>query len=167
MTQKTATEKYMFLQTLNRESQTTLKILRAFPATKSDFKPHEKCRSAKELAWVFVQEQGMADSALKGHIDFTRPRPPVPDNFAEIIAAFEKTCRETADKVARSSDDDLGRAIQFPVGPGKMGDMRRMDVLWASLMDQVHHRGQLSVYLRMVGAKVPSIYGPSGDEPWM
>jgi uncharacterized damage-inducible protein DinB len=56
--------------------------------------------------------------------------------------------------------------MQFPVGPKKMGDMRRIDVLWSSLMDQVHHRGQLSVYLRLVGAKVPSIYGPTADEPW-
>jgi len=40
-------------------------------------------------------------------------------------------------------------------------------VLWSVLMDQVHHRGQLSVYLRLVGAKVPSIYGPTADETWM
>ena len=45
-------------------------------------------------------------------------------------------------------------------------DLRRLDVLWFLLNDQIHHRGQFSVYLRMAGAKVPSIYGPSKDEPW-
>jgi uncharacterized damage-inducible protein DinB len=40
------------------------------------------------------------------------------------------------------------------------------DILWIMLMDSIHHRGQLSVYVRMAGGKVPSIYGPSADEPW-
>jgi uncharacterized damage-inducible protein DinB len=43
--------------------------------------------------------------------------------------------------------------------------MRRLDVIWANLFDVIHHRGQLSVYVRMAGGKVPSIYGPSADEP--
>lgn len=48
-----------------------------------------------------------------------------------------------------------------------MGDFPVSEVLWLMLMDSVNHRGQFSVYLRMVGGKVPSIYGPSADEPWM
>jgi uncharacterized damage-inducible protein DinB len=48
-----------------------------------------------------------------------------------------------------------------------MGKLRKGDILWMFLYDQIHHRGQLSIYNRMVGAKVPSIYGPSADEPWM
>lgn len=51
--------------------------------------------------------------------------------------------------------------------PKQMGDFRKADVLWMMMMDAVHHRGQFSVYLRMAGGKVPSIYGPSADEPWM
>ena len=47
-----------------------------------------------------------------------------------------------------------------------MGELRRMDVLWFLLHDSIHHRGQFSIYLRMVDGKVPSIYGPSADEPW-
>jgi uncharacterized damage-inducible protein DinB len=48
-----------------------------------------------------------------------------------------------------------------------MADVRVIDILWFMLMDSIHHRGQLSVYVRMTGGKVPSIYGPSGDEPWV
>jgi uncharacterized damage-inducible protein DinB len=48
-----------------------------------------------------------------------------------------------------------------------MGELRVMDVLWFALMDQIHHRGQFSVYMRLTGAKVPSIYGPTADESWM
>jgi uncharacterized damage-inducible protein DinB len=47
-----------------------------------------------------------------------------------------------------------------------MADVRKLDFLWLMLTDQIHHRGQLSVYARMAGGKVPSIYGPSFDEPW-
>jgi uncharacterized damage-inducible protein DinB len=47
-----------------------------------------------------------------------------------------------------------------------MGDVPKMQALWMFLCDQIHHRGQFSVYLRMADGKVPSIYGPSADEPW-
>lgn len=53
------------------------------------------------------------------------------------------------------------------VAPKQMGDVRRGDLLQMMVMDNVHHRGQFSVYLRMAGGKVPSIYGPTADEPWM
>jgi uncharacterized damage-inducible protein DinB len=167
MAQNTMTEKDMFLQTFGRECQTTLKLLKAYPAAKGDYKPHERSRTAKELAWTFVMEQGMVDMALKGKIDFSQPMPKPPGNLSEVITAFEHASRETTNKVSNASEDTLGRTVQFPIGPGKMGDFRAMDVLWTALMDQVHHRGQLSVYTRLAGAKVPSIYGPSADEPWM
>ncbi|MBI1796216.1 MAG: DinB family protein [Candidatus Eisenbacteria bacterium] len=169
MTQNTATEKDMFLQTFERECQTTLKILRAFPADKAGFRPAEKSRTAAEVAGTFVLEQGLAGKALAGTLDWSKmgPMPKLEGTLPEIITMFDKSSKETAAAVARSSEDDLNKGAQFPVGPGKLGDFRRMDILWMTLMDQVHHRGQLSVYLRIVGAKVPSIYGPSGDEPWM
>jgi uncharacterized damage-inducible protein DinB len=65
------------------------------------------------------------------------------------------------------SEADYNSMIKFPVGPKQMGDFRKADVLWMMMMDAIHHRGQFSVYVRMAGGKVPSIYGPSADEPWM
>ena len=116
---------------------------------------------------MFVTEQGVVDMALKGKIDFTRPSPPAPSNYNEIITAVENAARDTVAKVTKASEDDLNGPIQFPVAPGKMGDMRKADVLWMTVQDQIHHRGQFSVYLRLAGAKVPSIYGPTADETWM
>ncbi len=167
MTQNTATEKDMFVQALQREAQTTAKVLRAMPADKASYKPHEKSRSVKELAWTFVIEQGIVDMALKGRIDFSGPMPSPPASYADTITAFEGAIKDTVAKVTRTSEADLNRTVQFPVGPGKMADVRVMDVLWMTTQDQIHHRGQFSVYLRLVGAKVPSIYGPTADEPWM
>jgi uncharacterized damage-inducible protein DinB len=56
--------------------------------------------------------------------------------------------------------------VPFMTGPKQMGEMSRAQIAWFLLHDQIHHRGQLTVYLRLAGGKVPSIYGPSGDEPW-
>jgi uncharacterized damage-inducible protein DinB len=167
MAQKTMSEKEMFLQSFQRETQITLKLLKAYPPAKAELKPAEKSRSARELAWVFVGEQGIADQALKGKVDFSIPGPKAPANYSEIIPAFEKASRETLAKVSSASEEDLNKSVQWPIGPGKMGDFRRADVLWITLQDQIHHRGQFSVYLRLAGAKVPSIYGPTADENWM
>jgi uncharacterized damage-inducible protein DinB len=56
--------------------------------------------------------------------------------------------------------------VAFLSGPRQPADFPTMHFLWFILMDAVHHRGQFSVYLRMSGAQVPSIYGPTADEPW-
>jgi uncharacterized damage-inducible protein DinB len=138
----------------------------AYPPQKADFKPHERSRTARELAWQFVLEQQFADAALTGELDFSRTPPKPPASYDEIVAAFEKACRDTATRVSNAGEQDLNLPIQFPLGPGTMGELRRIDVLWTLVMDQVHHRGQFSVYLRLAGAKVPSIYGPTADEPW-
>jgi uncharacterized damage-inducible protein DinB len=167
MAQNLMTEKDMFLQTFQRECATTLKLLKAYPAAKQDLRPAEKSRSAKELAWVFTLEQGMSAAALSGSVDFSKPMPPPPAGFNDTITAFENASKDTLSKVSKASDETLQRPIKWPVGPGKMQDFRCLDVLWFALMDQVHHRGQLSVYLRLAGAKVPSIYGPTADETWM
>ena len=167
MAEKVMTEKEMFLQTWENEFQTTLKVLKAYPAAKADYKPAEKSRTAKELAWTFVMEEGVLDGAIKGNIDMSVPMPPPPASFADVISAFEKSHREMVDKVKRMPDSDLDKPIAFPVGPKQMGQVRKGQVCWTMLMDSIHHRGQLSVYMRLVGAKVPSIYGPTADEPWM
>jgi uncharacterized damage-inducible protein DinB len=167
MAQQTMTEKDMFLQTFDRECQTTLKVLHALPANQGDYRPHPRSKTAKELAWTFTVEQGICDHAIQDKLDFSKPMQQGPATLAETIAAFEKSYAETKSKVAKTSDEELQKLVQFPSGPGRMGEYRVMDLLWFTLMDQVHHRGQLSVYVRLAGGKVPSIYGPTADEPWM
>lgn len=159
-------EKKMFLQTWDNEFNTTLKVLKAYPPAKSEMKPHERLRSARELAWTFAVGEKLMENAIKGHIDFQEmPKPPA--TFQEVVSAFEKYHKETFGKVKELLDDNADKTVKFFTGPKQMGDVRRADVLWFAVMDQVHHRGQFSVYLRMAGGKVPSIYGPSADEPWM
>ena len=161
------TEKEMFLNNWQREFGTTMKILKAMPAEKAAFKPAaDKARSAKEIATVFIQELGVVDGVVKGKIDFGGPMPTFA-TYGDVLKAFESKHKEMVSKVQAMSESDWDTKVTAPVGPKQMGEVRRADMLWLMLSDSIHHRGQFSIYLRLVGAKVPSIYGPSGDEPWM
>jgi len=93
--------------------------------------------------------------------------PKVPATYGEILAAYEATHKDMVNKVKALTETEWNSSIAWMVGPKQMAQVRRADVLWMMMMDSVHHRGQLSVYLRLAGAKVPSIYGPTADEPWM
>jgi uncharacterized damage-inducible protein DinB len=160
------TEKEMLLGAWEREYQTTTKVFKAYPEGKLNFKPHELSRTAKELAWVIIMEEGMfVDGAISGKFDFSHGDPP-PSSMKEILSAYEKRHAENVGKVKNMSDADLNRMVKFMVSRGTLADLRSIDTIWASIMDNIHHRGQFSIYLRMAGGKVPSIYGPSHDEPW-
>ena len=159
--------KDQFIEVWEREFSTTLKVLKSYPENKLDLKPHEKSRSAKELAWTLNNEEKvLINGAISGNFDFEHTPPP-PSTLQEILNIYEKNHKENVERVRAMSDQDLNKTVQFMTGPNQMADMRTSDVLWTGIMDTIHHRGQFSVYLRMAGGKVPSIYGPSADEPWM
>jgi uncharacterized damage-inducible protein DinB len=160
-------EKQKFQEAWDKESETTLKLLKAYPQDKIDMKPHPTSRSAKDLAWTFVFEGVAGSQAVQGEMKYPPPNmPPMPSTWQGMISEVEKALKVMADKVRKVDDAQLNTTVKFITGPKQMSDLRRLDVLWFLLNDQIHHRGQFSVYLRMSGAKVPSIYGPSKDESW-
>jgi len=163
-----ASGKQKYLATFDREVATTLKLLRAYPAAQSELRPHEKLKTARELAWIFVMEAGMATAALQDELQMppSGPPPEAPANLAEVITAFEAATRRLHDVVESASEESLAGTVRFFVAPKTLGDVPKMDFLWFLLHDQIHHRGQFSIYQRIAGGKVPSIYGPSADEPW-
>lgn len=158
-----------FLAAYEREHEITMRVLRAYPADQADLRPHPVSHSARELAWLFVMERGLgkavfADAFASGRVPGKMPPPP--ESWEAILGALEAAHKEFGDLVRATSDDDLNATVKFFTAPRTLGDFRRMDFAWFLLHDQIHHRGQMSVYLRMAGGKVPSIYGPSHDEPW-
>jgi len=160
-------EKQKFQQAWDNEAALTLKLLKAYPQDKTDLKPHPSCRSAKDLAWTFVFEGVGGAQAVQGEMKFPPPNmPSMPTTWQGMIGEVEKALKTIGDKVKKVDDAQLNTTVKFKTGPKKVSDLRRLDVLWFLLNDMIHHRGQFSVYLRMAGAKVPSIYGPSKDEPW-
>lgn len=146
-----------------RECATTLKVLRAYPPDQAELRPHERSRSARELAFIFPAGMKLATAALRDELDLSRPLPDMPERFEDIVRAFESGSTEMLDEL-RSAD--LSGTVQFFTAPKTLGDFTKPAFLWMLLHDHIHHRGQFSVYLRMAGGKVPSIYGPTADEPW-
>ena len=83
------TEKEQYLNAVAREFSTTVKVLKAYPAAKADFKPHAKSKNARDLAWNFVIEEKACDMALDGAIEFAK-LPPSPATFPEVISGVRK-----------------------------------------------------------------------------
>lgn len=158
-----------FLDAYDREHATTMRVLRAYPTDKLELRPHAKCKTARELAWMISMEQALAEKALTVGLDWTeRPAPrPVPATMDAILESIEQRHRRVVSLVEGMQDDQMLATVRFPTAPKTIGDVQVMAFLWMLLFDQVHHRGQFSVYLRMADGKVPSIYGPTADEPWM
>ena len=149
-----------------RETATTLKVLRAYPDDQGELRPHPRCKTARELAWIFTGELGLATAALHGALDLASGIPPAPETMSEVIATFERARQDAIEAIRNATDEQLAGTTRFFTAPRTMGDVPNIGFLWFLLHDQIHHRGQLSIYLRMAGGKVPSIYGPSADEPW-
>lgn len=164
-----STPKQQFLETLDREHATTMRVLRAFPAAKADLRPHAKCKTAKELAFVFAAERGLAHMVLNNQFPegMQGEMPQPPETWEETLAAIEQADGAFRALIAATADADLGETVKFFTAPMTIGDISRIEFLWFLLHDEIHHRGQFSVYLRMADGKVPSIYGPTADEPWM
>lgn len=166
MSPQTFSEKDQFLGAFERESETTRRVLQAYPPDQYEMKPKPNMRSAKEIAWMLVLNQQVEAMVLQVPELTPGNFPAPPASWNELVNAFDSLHAETVRKLRETDDARWNQSLKMPVGPRKMGEMRRGDAAWFFLMDTIHHRGQFSVYSRFAGAKVPSIYGPSGDEPW-
>ena len=142
------------------EFATTMKVLRAYPEDKLDIKPAEKSRTPRELIVTFIREEYVCRGAMRGDLRRSDTPESMPDGLSDMLEMLNQIHNEVQEMIAQAGDQELNRIIDF------YGyQIRAIDALWAELHDQIHHRGQFSVYLRLAGAKVPSIYGPTADEP--
>ncbi|MEO5618723.1 MAG: DinB family protein [Candidatus Eisenbacteria bacterium] len=151
-------EKTLFTKFWTNESKTTQKVLSRIPEG-SDYRPDPKSRTAREIAWQVVCEEKMIIEALESGKAEWAP-PPLPATMKEVVDAYEKLSvampeRWNALPAARWEGELEFFGSQRPASP----------MAWSFLFDIVHHRGQITTYLRPMGSKVPQIYGPSGDEP--
>ena len=150
-----------YLKRAKAEFPVFLKVLRALPEDLS-YKPHERSPSAEQLAWTITNEmKALNDVVDSGNSDWENTKPPSRD---EMIGMFEKWSTELLDKVAALDDAAQERKAQFLYQGKVVMERPTVEFLWDFMFDAIHHRGQLSAYLRPMGAKVPSIYGPSADE---
>lgn len=159
----TYSEKETHIQTLEREFDTTLRVLKAYPENKLDLKPSEISKTAKELISTFVVEQLFTEQVLAPVQDYSKAVPETKNNLSDLINAYESKFKQNLNKMKELPEAEFNNMTKWWKS-GKLIDMRRMDVLNVFLYDMIHHRGQLSVYMRMAGGILPHIYGPTYED---
>jgi uncharacterized damage-inducible protein DinB len=158
-----------FLAEMDQEAGATRRLLERLPEDKLSWKPHPKSMSLGKLAMHTAQINGFI-AAMAAKDTFEMPPPPQPDptTKAEILAAFEKSLTD-AKGLLNQVDDARALANWSMIMGGKTMMTMPRAALYRIIMcsHQYHHRGQLTVYLRMLDVPLPSVYGPSADEnPW-
>ncbi|HEX6574415.1 MAG TPA: DinB family protein [Gemmatimonadaceae bacterium] len=153
-------EKTLFMNFWNQEAKTTSKVLSRIPEG-SDYKPDPASRTAKDIAWQVVCEEKMLAEAMEnGKADWNPPA--MPATMKEVADEYDRQSKEISERFMNLPQERWDGEIEF------FGHKRSTSSMaWSFLFDIIHHRGQISTYLRPMGAKVPQIYGPSHDEPMM
>jgi uncharacterized damage-inducible protein DinB len=151
----------VFLDANQQESDITKKVIRAVPDAQKSYTPDPKSMTAHQLAWHITSAEIMfMDFILTGKAPTERPPEP-PPTIGAILDWYETNHADRINKVKAMSAEKLTAKLPFFAG------MEFPTVIYLNMMNAhtIHHRGQLSTYLRPMGSKVPSIYGGSADEP--
>ena len=153
----------LLLDGLEREYPTTEKVLAALPEDQLNFKLGEKGRTARELAWhLAASEIWFGDGIVNA--DFSKPETPMPSDatVGGIVAFYQEQMPALIERMKALPGEHWAKEVNF------FGVMNMPNVMYLGFLTNhsVHHRGQLSTYLRAMNARVPSIYGGSADEPF-
>jgi uncharacterized damage-inducible protein DinB len=155
------------LAEFENEAKTTRRVLERVPNDKLSWRPHPKSMTIGHLALHIASAPGLiAGWARDGVTEFTGQPGPDPATAAEVVAAHDTSVSQVKDILTKLGDEGLTNGMW----EGKAGGKTLMTMPKAALVRGLvlnhwyHHRGQLSVYLRLLDVPVPSIYGPSADE---
>jgi uncharacterized damage-inducible protein DinB len=149
------------LPTLKQEAATTAKVLAATPDANLDYRPSERCMPAGELVWHIASADVMfAEGIANGAFGQGPEKPAGVTSPAQISAWYTERMSKAIEKLSAFTPEEAARIINFhdfmkTPAPG---------FITFAVNHGIHHRGQLSSYIRPMGGKVPSIYGPSADE---
>jgi uncharacterized damage-inducible protein DinB len=151
----------VYLPGLKNENRITKSVIEAIPLEKGDYRPDGISKSALDLAWhIAATEMRFMEAVAAGQFDFSpRPRPDSIENSANLSAWYAENFEPHFEKLTNLSNEQLLKVVDF------RGMFQLPAVMYLNfvLHHSVHHRGQLSMYLRPMGAKVPAIYGESYD----
>jgi len=146
------------------ESKTTRKILEAVPVSQSDYRPDPNARTALDLAWHLARtDVWFLDGVANG--EFAPENDALPANIknsADVVRWYDQHLSASIERVSQLKPEQLTKQVNF------FGIFNQPAITYLSIMinHSVHHRGQLAVYIRPMGGRVPSIYGGSFDEPF-
>jgi uncharacterized damage-inducible protein DinB len=159
-----------FLAQLDSEAAKSRRVLEQAPANQRDWKPHERSMPFGYLtdlvanipSWVgFAITLDELDIAPK---DGPKYRPAPMNTSADLVAALDKAVAKAREALRHTTDAHLETPWRLLAGGQLALEQPRHDVIRDTFLHSAHHRGQLTVYLRLLGAKVPSVYGPTADD---
>lgn len=152
-----------FRECFEAEKPKFIRVMKAVPTDQADYRPHPRSTSAGDLVWLLASELHDACELVdRGEVSFVPSSAP---GVAEATAAYERNAAALEQRLATLDDSKWEARARFMVDGNVAWETTLGDMLFGFLFDAIHHRGQLSTYLRPMGAKVPSIYGPSADDP--
>jgi uncharacterized damage-inducible protein DinB len=162
----------LLLEELDREADGIRKTLQRVPEGKNDWKPHEKSMPLGALATIVATIPAWLDMVVNvDELDINPPggsqyRPPAWKTRKELLDQFEASLKKGRQVLQNTTDDRLLNTKWRMLSGGKpMSEQTRYVAIRDSVLNHMaHHRGQLTVYLRLNEATVPAIYGPSADE---
>ena len=149
------------LPTLKQETATTAKVIAATPDVNLDYRPSERCMPAAELLWHIASSDVMfLEGILSGAFGKSPEKPENVKTPEQISAWYSQTMSGPIEKLSAYTPDEAARMLDF------YGFLKTpaAGIISFAVGHGIHHRGQLSAYIRPMGGKVPSIYGPSADE---
>ena len=154
--------KAFFLKHWEKEAVATGKVIARIPEG-ATYRPDPKARTAREIAWLMVREEvALAEGLEKG--TFGWEEVPAPPTVGEVQAEYKREHDAVTKRLHAVPASRWEEQLPFLYGGQEIMRDAGYEMAWGFLLDQIHHRGQLSTYLRPMGAKVPAIYGPSADE---
>jgi uncharacterized damage-inducible protein DinB len=157
-----------FLRELQDESVTTRRLLERLPGSRLSWKPHEKSMSLGHLALHLAALLQMLNSVLhQDDFDVASPdfKMPEADSVTGILELFDQALATVVEALTKQPDERILALWRLRMGEKVIFEVPRTSAIRSMLNHMVHHRGQLSVYLRLQNVPLPPIYGPTADEP--
>ena len=153
-----------YIRELESEVRSTRECLEVVPMDKPDYKPHEKSMALGYLAILVADIPRWIQYAIeKGEVDFATYPQAKATTPEELVAHFDKSVEEATRALASVSDETLKQTFRLKNDGQELMSAPIDETIMSSINHMVHHRGQLTVYLRLNDIAVPSIYGPSAD----
>ena len=163
MDQKSFDQKALFLKLWEKEAPATRKVLSLIPED-ATYRPDPKSRTAREIAWLIVREEMvLIDGLEKGQLEWEEI--PAPATMKEVLATYDRHRERLPERFRAIEHTRWEKPVPFMFGGQAVMNEVGYENAWGFLLDIIHHRGQISTYLRPMGSTVPQIYGPSADEP--
>lgn len=151
----------------DQEMATTRRVLERVPSDRGTWKPHEKSFSIGHLAQLVARMPGWIPMTVNhSKLDLSQATPYSYETTDTLLADFDRNVREARDALANVTDDQMHQPWALTMGDRNLMTLPRGVVVRQNINHLVHHRAQLTVYLRLLDIPVPSVYGPTADERW-